>query len=140
MYRAAHSHGKMGYLYVHAFYQFKGPIHSVLDCEGIFLKVNLYQLSNQERVFRFVHLRYYHDCYVFAYQNMRVMLTLRYDDSIGVYFIDLISVMLVNLRYRVSTTLKRTSCCAFQFKCHALTRLHGTIEEKSSFTSVLIYY
>ena len=51
---------------------------------------------------------------------MRFMLTLRYNDSVGVYFIDLISGILLNLRCRVSTTLKLTSCCAFQFIYHAL--------------------
>ena len=58
---------------------------------------------------------------------MRFMLTLRYNDSIGAYFIDLISVILLNLRYRVSQTLNGTSCCAFQFIHHALARRHGTL-------------
>ena len=66
MYGAAHSHIMMGYLYVHAFYQFKAQIHNVLGCGGIFLKVNLYYLSDKERGFRFVHLYYYQDSYVYV--------------------------------------------------------------------------
>ena len=58
---------------------------------------------------------------------MRFMLTLRYNESVGVYFIDLISVILLNLRCRISATLKRTSCSVFQFIYHALTRRHGTL-------------
>ena len=46
-------------------------------------------------------------------------------DSSGVYSIDLISVILLNHRYRISTNLKRTNCSAFQLINHALT-LRGT--------------
>ena len=77
MYRATHSHRMKRYLYVHAFYQFNAQIHSVLDCESVFLKVTLNWLSNKEKVLRFVHLHYYHERYVYAYQNMRFMLTLK---------------------------------------------------------------
>ena len=52
--------------YVRAFYLFKAQIHSVLECESIFLKFNLFYLSEQERVFRFEHPYCYHVRYVYV--------------------------------------------------------------------------